>query len=148
MKKYSIFWLPFSRELRAGERLSRFSILNVTSVSLLNCRRTGEGRREESRVRCSVRWHVAVVWVHRPLSNIQKDKMDLTDNLWTSSSVLLTPSTSFRKKWIFPSNSNSQGQCPYIPPVSSKYTCLCVKTSPLHLYLGCSHSVKHSQVWV
>lgn len=46
MKKYSIFWLLFSRELGAGERLSRFSISNATSVSAFElqtygCRQEG-----------------------------------------------------------------------------------------------------------
>lgn len=75
MKKYSIFWPPFPRQLGAGERLSRFFLLKGDFPSLpLNSRRTGEGRREESTVRCSVRWHVAVVRVHRPLSDIHEEK--------------------------------------------------------------------------
>lgn len=56
------------------------------------------------------------LWVHRPLFNIHFDTLTLTDapRLWPR------PETSH----YFPADSNSRGQSPYIPLVSSKYICL------------------------
>lgn len=132
MKKYSIFWLPFSRELCAGERASRFSIF-ISAFELQTYRWRQEGG-VKSEVLCQMaRGRCECIGLFPTFKRIK----------WTWQTISGLP---VQFIWLPVQVPEASGYFQVIPTVRdcvlTFHQSVALRAGPLLLYLGCSHLVK------